>query len=161
MAVHAVADQVTAEQLKLGMLFPPQYELASIKGSGSSDRRCVGVGQGTEADPRLRSPAARPEGAQGEYLSDGVATQGLHQCQSVISDFAPGQQLAKQQFDLGGRVPELRIAKHPKQFQGGGLGQHRREPAALPAMADPGQAAFLKEQCRHQHVGVEHHSDHC
>ena len=64
--------QVTAEQLKLGMLFPPQYELASIKGSGSSDRRCVGVGQGTEADPRLRSPAARPEGAQGEYLSDGL-----------------------------------------------------------------------------------------
>ena len=80
-----MADQVTAEQLKLGMLFPPQSEvlemaihttirrkriqwpcpwsLASIKGLGSSDRRCVGVGLGTEAEPRLRSPAARPEGA--------------------------------------------------------------------------------------------------
>ncbi len=84
-AVHALADQVIAEQLKLGMLFPPQSEmlevaihttprrkriqwpcpwlLASIKGLGFSVRRCVGVGLGTEAEPRLRSPAARPEGA--------------------------------------------------------------------------------------------------
>jgi len=29
-AAHAVADQVTAEQLKLGMLFPPQSEVLEV-----------------------------------------------------------------------------------------------------------------------------------
>lgn len=35
------------------------WSLASIKGLGSLDRRCVGVGKGTEADPRLRAPSRR------------------------------------------------------------------------------------------------------
>ena len=52
--------------------WPCPLSPASIKGLGFSVRRCVGVGLGTEAEPRLRSPAARPEGAQGECLSDGL-----------------------------------------------------------------------------------------
>lgn len=30
-AVHAVADQVSAEQLKLGMLFPPQSNILEVE----------------------------------------------------------------------------------------------------------------------------------
>jgi malate dehydrogenase (oxaloacetate-decarboxylating)(NADP+) len=30
-AAHVVADQVTADQLKLGMLFPPQSNILEVK----------------------------------------------------------------------------------------------------------------------------------
>lgn len=81
-----------------------------------------------------------------KHLITEIGTLGFRQCQRVLPGFSPRQQLAEQPFDLSGRQAEFRIAKHPKQFQGGGLGQHRQVPASLPAMADPGKATLLKEQ---------------
>jgi malate dehydrogenase (oxaloacetate-decarboxylating)(NADP+) len=67
-AAHAVADQVTAEQLKLGMLFPPQSNIleteiktaARVAQVGFEDG-LAGVARPEDCEAFIRSHVYKPE----------------------------------------------------------------------------------------------------
>lgn len=67
-AAHAVADQVTPEQLKLGMLFPPQSDILEIEIKTAArvaklvfDSNLAGVARPSDYEAFIRSHVYKPE----------------------------------------------------------------------------------------------------
>ena len=67
-AAHAVADQVTPEQLKLGMLFPPQSNILEVEIKTAArvanvvfDNNLARVARPADLDAFIRSHVYTPE----------------------------------------------------------------------------------------------------